>query len=65
MDPAARIVAEAIGDVGYQVTVTAQMNGQPMIVATGRDGKKLQVVGENELTAITELSRRLLLETMN
>ncbi len=65
MDPAARIVAEGIGDTGYQVTVTLQTNGSPVAVATGRDGRKLQVVADNELTAITELSRRLLLETMN
>lgn len=62
VDTVAKVVAEAIGQAGYTVTFKRLPEGQPVATATRRDGKQFQVVADNELSAITELNRRFLLE---
>lgn len=62
MEAIARIVAESIGNAGYQVTVSTHPGQPPVATATGRDGRVLRVTGDDELVALTELTRRILIE---
>lgn len=64
MDGTACIVAEGIRSAGYTIAVTQVGHSGPTVVATRKDGRKLEVTAASDLEAMVELSRRVLLDDL-